>query len=169
MKIVLDANLFASSLIKPDSVPGKVLDLVKQNQVELALSPPIIREIKRILLYPKISKYHHKSAQEIDLYFEDILIFAWMVEGSEPVDAIKLDPADNKYLACAYEAEADYIVSGDHHLLDLGKYRDIPVVTASEFMDIWTHSKNSLIWEIPCSLLQGSSKMNRRPYCIDTI
>ncbi|MDZ7695939.1 MAG: putative toxin-antitoxin system toxin component, PIN family [Deltaproteobacteria bacterium] len=50
MKIVLDANLFASALIKPDSNPGKILHMVKQNQVELVLSPPIIREIKRILL-----------------------------------------------------------------------------------------------------------------------
>ena len=54
MKIVVDANLFASSLMKPKSNPGKILGLVKQNKVELILSPAIIREIKRILLYPKI-------------------------------------------------------------------------------------------------------------------
>ena len=136
MKIVLDANLFASSLIKPVSNPGKILDMVKQNQVELVLSPPIIKEIKRILLYPKISKYHRKSAQEIDTYFEDILIFAWMVEGEGAVDVIKADPTDNKYLACAHEGEADYIVSGDHHLLDLGVYEGIPIITASKFISI---------------------------------
>jgi uncharacterized protein len=137
VKIVLDANLFASSLIKPVSNPGKILDMVKQNQVELVLSPPIIKEIKRILLYPKISKYHRKSAQEIDTYFEDILIFAWMVEGEGVVDVIKADPTDNKYLACAHEGEADYIVSGDHHLLDLGAYEGIQIITASQFISIW--------------------------------
>ena len=137
MKIVLDANLFASSLIKPVSNPGKILDMVKQNQVELVLSPPIIKEIKRILLYPKISKYHRKSAQEIDTYFEDILIFAWMVEGEGVVDVIKADPTDNKYLSCAHEGEADYIVSGDHHLLDLGAYEGIQIITASQFISIW--------------------------------
>jgi len=58
VKIIVDANLFASSLIKPNTNPGKILDLVKENQVELILSPGIIKEIKRILLYPKIQKYH---------------------------------------------------------------------------------------------------------------
>ena len=138
MKIVLDANIFASALIKPDSKPGKVLDLLRQVQVEIVLSPPIIKEIKRILLYPKISRYHHKSIQEIDAYFEDLLIFAWMVEGEDVVDVIKADPTDNKYLACAHEGEADYIVSGDHHLLDLGAYEGIPIITASEFISIWS-------------------------------
>ena len=137
MKIVLDANIFASALIKPDSKPGKVLDLLRQMQIEIVLSPPIIKEIKRILLYPKISRYHRKSAQEIDAYFEDILIFSWMVGGEKVVDVIKADPTDNKYLACAHEGEADYIVSGDHHLLDLGAYEGIPIITVSEFLSIF--------------------------------
>ena len=125
MKIVIDANLFASGLIKPKSNPGTILGLVKENKLELIASPAIIKEIKRILLYPKIQKYHHKTIQEIDAYFDDILMFAWIVEGTEMVDLIKDGPTDNKYLACAYEGEADYMVSGDHHLLDVGAFRGI--------------------------------------------
>ena len=60
-----------------------------------------------------------------------------MVEGEGVVDVIKADPTDNKYLACAHEGEADYIVSGDHHLLDLGAYEGIQIITASEFISIW--------------------------------
>ena len=137
MKIVVDANLFASGLIKPNSNPGKILDLIKQNQVELILSPAIIREIKRILLYPKLQKYHRKTAQEIDAYFEDILMFAWIVKGEGIVDIIKDDPSDNKYLACAYEGEADYIVSGDHHLLDIETYEGIEILKVKEFLSVW--------------------------------
>ena len=86
MKIVLDANLFASGFIKPKSNPGRILDLVKENQVELILSSAIIKEIKRILLYPKIQKYHHKTAKEIDTYFEDLIMFSWIVEGETVVE-----------------------------------------------------------------------------------
>lgn len=138
MKIVIDANLFASALIKPNSKPGRILDLVKDNQVELILSPAIIKEIKHILLYPKIQKYHRKTAKEIDAYFEDILIFAWIVEGETIVDVIKDDPGDNKYLASAQEGEANYIVSGDHHLLDLATYQGIEIIKAKAFLSIWT-------------------------------
>ena len=137
MKIVIDANLFASALIEPESNPGRILDLVKQNQVELILSPAIIREIKRILLYPRLQKYHHKTVQEIDAYFEDVLMFAWIVEGEKTVDIIKDDPSDNRYLACAYEGEADYIVSGDHHLLDLETYQGIAIIKANTFLNVW--------------------------------
>ena len=137
MKIVVDANLFASGLIKPKSNPGKILDLVKLNHVELILSPDIIKEIKRILLYPKIRKYHLKTPREIDSYFEDILIFAWIVEGKEPVHVVKEDPTANKYLACAHEGEADYIVTGDHHLLDLTEYKGIKIVNPKTFLNTW--------------------------------
>lgn len=144
MKIVVDANLFVSGLIKPNSNPSKILDLVKQNQVELILSPSIIKEIKRILLYPKIQKYHRKTSQEIDAYFEDILMFAWIVEGKEIVDVIKDDPADNRYLACAYEGEADHIVSGDHHLLDLETYQGIDSIKARAFLNLWEIQEKTL-------------------------
>ena len=136
MKIVVDANIFASALLKPNSNPTKVIELVKQNRVELTISPAIIKEIKRILLYPKIKKYHCKTVQEIDEYFEKLLIFAWVVEGKEIIDIIKDDPTDNKYLACADEGEADYIVSGDHHLLDLGTYKVTKIVKAKAFLEI---------------------------------
>jgi len=142
LKIVIDANLFASALIKPNSNPGEILDLIKQNQVELILSPAIIREIKRILLYPKLQKYHRKTAQEIDAYFEDILMFAWIVEGKEDIDIIKDDPTDNKYLACVYEGEADYIVSGDHHLLGIKTYKGIEILKVKSFLNIWKKGQN---------------------------
>jgi putative PIN family toxin of toxin-antitoxin system len=137
LKIVIDANLFASGLIKSDSNPGRILDLIKRNHVELILSPSVIRETKRILLYPRLQKYHQKTAQEIDAYFEDVLMFAWLVEGEVNVDIIKDDPSDNKYLACAYEGEADYIVSGDHHLLDKETYQGIAIVNAKAFLNVW--------------------------------
>ncbi len=143
MKIVLDANLFASGLIKPNSNPGKILELVQQNQVELILSPAVIKEIKRILLYPKIRKYHRKTAEEIDAYFDDILMFAWIVEANEAVEVIKDDPTDNKYLACAFEGEADYIVSGDHHLLNIENYRGIEIIKAKAFLNIWSKQEGA--------------------------
>ncbi len=137
MKIVLDANLFASALIKPDSNPGKVLELVSQNLLEWVVSPPILLEIKRILLYPKLQKYHRKTAEELDTYFEDLLMFAWVVEGAEALHVIQDDPSDNKYLAAAREAAADFIVTGDHHLLDLGSYQGTRIVKAKEFLTLW--------------------------------
>ena len=143
IKIVVDANLFASALIKPDSNPGKILELIKQNKLELVISPSVIKEIKRILLYPKIQKYHQKTPQQLDTFFDDLLIFAWVVEGKAQIDVIQADPTDNKYLACALEGEAEYIVSGDRHLLDVGQYQGIKILNAKAFLNMWQKQLNT--------------------------
>lgn len=46
------------------------------------------------------------------------------------------DPEDNRVLECALEAEADYIVSGDHHLLSLEEFRGIKIVRAADLLKI---------------------------------
>ena len=143
MKIVIDANLFAGALMKPFSNPGRILDLIRENEVELVLSPPIIRELKRTLLYPKIQKYHGKTRGEIDTFFEDLLMFAWIVEGETKVDVIQDDPSDNKYLACAREGEANFIISGDHHLLQLKSFQGIKIIKPKKFFDFWDKHDSS--------------------------
>ena len=74
-------------------------------------------------------------------------MFAWMVEGNEPVNVIKADPVDNKYLASAIEGEADFTTSGDWHLLDLGNYQEIAVVDATEFISIWRKTEKANDYE----------------------
>lgn len=48
---------------------------------------------------------------------------------------VQADPEDDVFLLCAVVAEAEYIVSGDHHLLDLEEYADIPILTVDDFLD----------------------------------
>ena len=45
------------------------------------------------------------------------------------------DPTDNKFLDAALAASADYVVSGDAHILDLESFRGIPILTARKFID----------------------------------
>ncbi len=50
------------------------------------------------------------------------------------IDIIKKDPTDNIFLACAKDGKADYIVSGDHHLLDLKIFLQTLIVSPKEFL-----------------------------------
>ena len=59
-----------------------------------------------------------------------------MVSGESKVDVIKDDPTDNKYLACALEGNADYIVTGDQHLLKVREYRGTKIISPKELLDI---------------------------------
>jgi predicted nucleic acid-binding protein len=49
--------------------------------------------------------------------------------------AVPDDPDDDIVLACVVEGMADFIVSGDRHVLDLGEYRGIPIITVREFLE----------------------------------
>jgi hypothetical protein len=52
------------------------------------------------------------------------------------VSAVPEDPKDNAILGCAKDGQADYIVSGDPHLRQLGTFESIKIVTPNEFLNV---------------------------------
>jgi len=46
------------------------------------------------------------------------------------------DPDDDRVLECAVAGKADYIVSGDRHLLKLGSFEDIQIATVRQYLDM---------------------------------
>jgi len=60
---------------------------------------------------------------------------ALFVEPSEHFQVVKDDPADDKFLEAAIAGKAILIVSGDYHLLELKRFRDVPIITAREFIE----------------------------------
>ena len=59
-----------------------------------------------------------------------------LTQGFYQVTKIKQDPEDNKFIGCAVEGEADYIVSGDRHLLSLKSYKGIQILNAESFLRV---------------------------------
>ena len=136
IKVVLDANVFASALLSPYGKPAKILDYVLDGQIRLVASLPIIQEMERVLNYPKLAARHGLAEEGIRELLYGFLGIITMVEDDTPVEVIKEDPSDNKYLLCSDLAGADFIVSGDAHLLKLGNYKGIQIVTPAQFLDL---------------------------------
>ncbi len=136
IRIVLDANQFVSALLKPGSNSAKILTLTQEGKIRLLLSHPIISEIAAVLLYPKIVKRHGKSDEYITSFIEKARSAAILTEGKLSIDVIKDDPSDNKYLTCAIEGGADFIISGDKHLKDLISVKGIKIVDPATFLEV---------------------------------
>ena len=136
MKIVLDANLFVSAAIEARGKPAQILDAWRNDQFVLILRDDILEEFERVLYRPRIRKRHQWTDSEINGFLDSLRDLATITKGELDVKAVIDDPGDDKYIACAVEGEADYIVSGDHHLVQLGSYRGIPIVTPAEFLAI---------------------------------
>jgi len=87
-------------------------------------------------LYPKLRRIHGWGTEEIDSFFEDLCAFALFTPEELKLSAVPGDPDDDKYVACAIEGKAEYIITGDHHLLDLENREGINIITPKEFLEI---------------------------------
>ncbi|MGA1840194.1 MAG: putative toxin-antitoxin system toxin component, PIN family [bacterium] len=135
-KVVIDTNQFVSSIITKKGPSAQLLQAWRNHYFILILSKNIIGEIKRVLYYPHIQKKYNLQEQDIESLINLIEREAIILSDSIKIKVINDDPDDNKFLACALEAEADYIISGDKHLLNLHYYKDIPIITVREFLGI---------------------------------
>jgi putative PIN family toxin of toxin-antitoxin system len=135
VKAVLDCNVFLSALIRPGGPPALILASMLRQEFELVLSPAIFAEYQRTINYPRIRKRILLSAQELRELEDDILVLAiWVEPIAPPRPLVVADPSDDVYLLAAAESEADYVVSGDHHLLALRKYEGIPIIPPRVFL-----------------------------------
>ena len=134
MRVVLDANQFVSAVLVPVGHPAQILQAWRAGHFELVLSPSILAEVRRVLLYPRLQQKHGWSEAQIDDFLISTTATAILVPGTLSVQAIPDDPTDDKYVACALEAGARYIVSGDKHLTQLEHYQGIKIVTPAFFI-----------------------------------
>jgi len=136
LRVVLDTNQFVSSVLVRQGLPAQVLDAWRRREFLLITSPLIIAEIRSTLGYPRIRRKYPLTEDDVDRLVTLLEQDALAVPGeTDASGAVPADPTDEMVLACAVEGQADWIVSGDRHLLDLGEYQGIPIVTAREFLE----------------------------------
>ena len=135
-RAVLDANVVVSAILNAQGTPGRVFDAWRKERFQLLISPAIIEEIERVLHYPKILKRHQWSKEQVQLFLALLADIAIRTPGELELSIIADDPADNRYLECAVEGNAGYIVSGDQDLLQLGSYQGIQIVTPRQFLNV---------------------------------
>ena len=137
LRAVLDANVLVSALIRPTGPPGQiVIRLLEGRAFELITSPAILNEVRRSLTYPRVRKYLIASDDELDLWVASLELIADTVEGRLRIKAVVEDPDDDKYIVAALEGRAQFIVSGDAHLLVLKAYEGVRIVTPRAFLDV---------------------------------
>ncbi len=136
LRVVLDTNVFVSSLLSKSGMPAKLLDAWREGQYLLVTSPLIIGEIKKVLEYTRIREKYGIAQSEINGLIEVLNQDAVVVPGQSKLKGkFTKDPEDEMFLACAQDAGADLIVSGDKHLLELGEYLGIPIITVRQFFE----------------------------------
>jgi len=135
LRVVLDTNIIVSSLLSPSGAPAAVLDAWRELRFVLLLSPAMLEELRSVLARPRIRSKYGITAEDVEAVCQALERYALWVAGDTPLHASVLpDPDDEKFLACAVEGKADCVVSGDRHLLDLGAFHGIPILSARQFL-----------------------------------
>jgi putative PIN family toxin of toxin-antitoxin system len=131
MKIVLDANIFVSSFFWGGN-PRTVLNRAIKDMDTLYITKEIVDEIRDVVGRPKF----HAGEEEINYYLGLIEETGNKVIPKNKIKNGSWDKTDNKYIECGIACGADYIISGDIHLLELKEYETIKIVTAAEYLEI---------------------------------
>ena len=132
MRVVIDTNVVLSGLIKPGSVPGRVLRAWRDGSIRLVLSEFLLEEIAVTLARPKIQALVPWPAAQIDRFVLELRAFCDVVEPTELNFKYPRDPDDIPVLATLIASGADLLVTGDRDLLVLRE--EYPIETPAEFV-----------------------------------
>ncbi len=130
VKVVVDTNVFVSGIFF-SGPPAKILTAWHSGHIKLAITEEIIEEYRRVLesLALKLNPVDTGSI------LEAVLIEAELVPTYFLKEPVCEDPDDDKFLACAVASKSKYIISGDKHLLKIGNFSNISIVTPRFFLD----------------------------------
>ena len=131
LRVVPDTNVYVSAF-NFGGVPFEILTFAIRQEITLFISPAILQEVEGVLL-----RKFRWSAAEILETLTSVRGFARSVSPHEKIDLIKEDEPDNRILECAQAARAAVIVTGDRHLRQLGKFRDIAIMSPREFVNAY--------------------------------
>ena len=133
MRAVLDPNVLVSAAISPAGPPRQILTAWIDERFELIASPALLDELADVLARPKFRRFI--TAAVATEFIDGLATDADIVADLPELPGVSPDPDDDYLVALARAAGADYLVSGDRHLLDLTD-PDPPVLSPRQFLDL---------------------------------
>ena len=129
VRVILDTNVFVSAAVF-GGVPNDIVFLCRAGVVQAGVSDVILEELNDVL-----ERKFGWEDEDVGFLEEKIFSFAEYVESGTKIRMPKLSAGDRKILETAIAFDADFVVSGDNDLLQLGTFKGIQIVTPREFMD----------------------------------
>lgn len=129
MRIVIDTNVLISGVFF-GGFPRKILSAVVGHKITACATAEIINEYEEIVQEMISRKQGHINRSILSPLIRTMEII-------EPITQVEIcrDPDDNKFLGCAKDSHALYIVSGDKDLLVIEQFENIQIMTAKDFCE----------------------------------
>jgi uncharacterized protein len=136
-RAVLDSSVLVSAFLTPHGSVVRLLREPARSQYQLCLSEYILTETAETLLSKTRLRNYAYADTNVHDFIRWLLPHAEMTASLPTLRAVPNDPKDDPIIATAVAAKADYLVTGDRaHLLPIGQYEGIRIVSPREFLDI---------------------------------
>ena len=129
MRIVVDTNVLISGVFFGGN-PRKIVEAIAFGGLNTYATTEIIDEYMGIVE----TMIERKQGKLNPVILSPLFSAMNVIEGKTEIEICR-DPDDDKFIGCAVDAKALYIVSGDKDLLDIQQYDGIQIITAKEFCD----------------------------------
>ncbi len=132
IRVTPDTNVLVSSTIVKGS-SFEILRLSKLGKIKLVLSLEIIKEFKEVISRPKFGF----SEEQISNAVKQLISISEIIVSVTKIKIVKDDNDDNIILSTAIDGKAEYLVSGDPHLLKIKNFKSIKIVKPSNLLKIF--------------------------------
>lgn len=133
-RVVVDTNVLVSGSLVAAGAPARILTAARDGEITLIASPLLLDEYVEVMGRRHITKKYWEAPRVGQATLQFLLTKALIVPAIPQQCVVPDDPDDDAVVACAIEARAAYIVTGDAHLLGLGTHSGIRTLTPREFV-----------------------------------
>lgn len=132
LRVVYDTNIYISGIFW-SGPPKRVLNLAREDTVDVFTSQSLMEELRDVLTHPR--RPFRLNQDEVERVLTEVRRYVRVVIPTRTVTLCR-DKADNAVIECALAAEAQYIVTGDSDLRDVARFEDIEIVSVQRFLEI---------------------------------
>ena len=131
LRAVIDTSSLISYVLTRGDIMHRVVAQWRANGFVVLSSPATRAELTAVLSRPQIQRL---AVASLDPLIQGLERYTWHVPGALDLTGACRDPKDDKFLACAVEGKAHYLVSSDKDLLDMKSYRGVAIVNPGQFL-----------------------------------
>jgi putative PIN family toxin of toxin-antitoxin system len=129
VRVVVDTNVLVPALTNNGKSRKLVLKLLNAHTV--ILSRQMLAELADVLARGKFSI----TSSQIDRFLSTLVGNCKIVQDNRRFKVVSEDPDDDMILNAAYAGKADYVVTGDKHLLALARFKKTRIVTVNQMLE----------------------------------
>jgi uncharacterized protein len=138
-RLLLDTNVVVGALLWRGP-PEQLMSLAVEQELELISSPVLLAELRRTFGYPRLAKRLAALQTDVDTLMHSYQAIVTQVDPEQVERVVPGDSDDDHVIAAAVAAQAQWIVSGDRHLLSLGSHQGVAILGVRQALERLAHA-----------------------------